>query len=169
MLKSMDEVRRSEQGKWSRNRKAGRKLPMIPKGRMTDEQKAVTEGLIKKFPKTGRAFGMVQVLDDVHGCTQKTEAEESLKKLMGWMNRSRLEPMKTAAKTLKENKDTILNYFDNRITNALAEGLDSMIQTAKRRARGFATLKGYTCMIFLVVGRLKLSCPELFAASTMKT
>jgi transposase len=89
MLKSMDEVRRSEQGKWSRNRKAGRKLPMIPKGRMTDEQKAVTEGLIKKFPKTGRAFGMVQVLDDVHGCTQKTEAEESLKKLMGWMNRSR--------------------------------------------------------------------------------
>jgi transposase len=77
--------------------------------------------------------------------------------------------MKTAAKTLKENKDTILNYFDNRITNALAEGLDSMIQTAKRRARGFATLKGYTCMIFLVVGRLKLSCPELFAASTMKT
>ncbi len=162
MLKAMDKVRREEQGKLSRSRKAGRKLLMIPKGRMTKQQKAVTTDLLKNFPKTGRAFSMVQSLDEVYKCTRKKQAERKYKRLMNWMNKSRLEPMKTAAKTLKENQETILNYFDNRITNALAEGLNSMIQMAKRRARGFATIKGYTCMIFLVVGRLKLSCPELF-------
>lgn len=162
LLKGMDEVRRSEQGKWNRNRKAGRKLLMIPQSKMTDEQKVATTELLMRFPKTGRAFSMVQSLDEFYKCTRKKQAERKLKHLMGWMDRSRLDPMKTVSKTLKENQATILNYFDNRITNALAEGLNSMIQMAKRRARGFATLKGYKCMIFLVVGRLKLSCPEIF-------
>lgn len=168
MLDAMDEVRRKEQGRWNRNRKAGRKLLMIPEGRMNDQQKVATKDLLRKYPKTGRAFQMVQSLDDIYDCTRSKKAARKLKRLMSWMNRSRLEPMKEAAKTLKNNEETILNYFDNRVTNALAEGLNSMIQMAKRRARGFATLKGYSCMIYLVVGRLKLSCPELFEHSAVK-
>ena len=42
------------------------------------------------------------------------------------------------------------------MTNALAEGINSMIQSAKRRARGFRTFEGYACMIYLVVGKFKL-------------
>jgi len=46
--------------------------------------------------------------------------------------------------------------------NAIAEGITSMIQSAKRRARGFRTIEGYAAAIFLAVGKLKLSCPALF-------
>lgn len=67
-----------------------------------------------------------------------------------------------AAQTLKGYKDSILAYFRYRTTNAIAEGLNSLIQAAKRRARGYRTFEGYSCMIYLVVGKLKLACPKLF-------
>ncbi len=71
--------------------------------------------------------------------------------------------MKKVANTLKEHKQTILVYFYQRVTNAIAEGINSLIQAGKGKARGFHTFIGYECMIYLVVGKLKLSCPPLFA------
>ena len=43
----------------------------------------------------------------------------------------RLEPMKEAASTLMNHNEEILNYFMNRLTNAISEGINSMIQAAK--------------------------------------
>lgn len=71
--------------------------------------------------------------------------------------------MKKVANSFKSNKEEILNYFYHRVTNAIAEGINSLIQSAKRRARGFRTFESYECMIHLVVGKLNLSCPDLFA------
>ena len=71
--------------------------------------------------------------------------------------------MKKVADTLRKHKKVILGYFFARVTNAVAEGINSMIQSAKRRARGFRTFESYECMIYLVVGKLNLSCPDLFA------
>jgi transposase len=40
---------------------------------------------------------------------------------------SRLEPMKKVARSFKHNKGKILEYFENRYTNAFAEGMNSMM------------------------------------------
>lgn len=163
VLKGMDTVRREEQGRLkSRRRDSGKKLLMIPETRQTEEQKIRITELSKKYPKTGRAFRMVQVIDEMYKCTRIEDAELVFKRLISWMNRSRLKPMKDVAKSLQQYKGAILSYFKNRLTNAIAEGINSLIQSAKRRARGFRTIEGYTCMIYLVVGKLKLSCAELF-------
>lgn len=163
VLDGMDEVRREEQGrKQARNKRAGRKLLMIPQKRMTDEQNIVTQALCKEYPKTGRAFQMVQQFDDLYRCSTIIEAESVLKKITSWMMHSRLEPMKRVAKSLRKNKTEILEYFKNRLTNAFAEGMNSLIQAAKRKARGFRTFRGYKTMIFLAVGRLHLSYPYPF-------
>ena len=164
MLKAMDEVRKSEQGKEkSKKKNAGKKLLMIPETRQTEQQKEAVEKLSKQYPKTGRAFRMVQSLDDMYKCNDIDDAEKVLKKLISWLNHSRLQPMKEVAKTLKKNKNEILNYFYYRVTNAIAEGINSLIQSAKRRARGFRTYEGYESMIYLTVGKLNLECPKLFA------
>lgn len=163
MLKAMDTVRREEQGKIvSRQRSAGKKLLMIPQERQTEEQRQAMEKLSQNYPKTGRAFQMVQNLDDMYKCPDINSAEHTFTRLLSWLNRSRLEPMKAVAKTLKAHKKAILSYFHQRLTNAIAEGINSLIQSAKRRARGFRTYKGYECMIYLTVGKLKLACPTLF-------
>lgn len=110
-----------------------------------------------------RAYRMVQQIDDMYKCSDMSEAENIFDKLIRWLRRSRLEPMKKVASSLKSKKQEILNYFYYRMTNALAEGINSMIQSAKRRARGFRTFEGYACMIYLVVGKLNLSCPNPFS------
>jgi len=163
VLSGMDEVRREEQGKkYARSRSAGKKLLMIPEGRMTDQQMAAKEVLCQEYPKTGRAFRMVQAFDDVYRSATMEEARSVLKRVTSWMMHSGLEPMKRVARSLRKNLQDILEYFRNRLTNAFAEGMNSLIQAAKRKARGFRTYAGYRIMIFLVVGRLQLSYPQPF-------
>ena len=163
MLQAMDEVRRTEQSKsLSRSRRSGKKLLMIPESRLSDQQQVRINELSKQYQKTGRAYRMVQVLDEMYKCPSPEAAESVFDRKISWLRRSRLEPMKKVALSLKQRKETILSYFRYRVTNAIAEGINSLIQAAKRKARGYRTFEGYSCMIYLVVGKLKLDCPPLF-------
>jgi transposase len=163
VLDGMDAVRREEQGQaYARRKDAGRKLLMIPQGRLTDEQALVVDRLCQTYPKTGRAFRMVQQFDDLYRCMKYSDAQLRLKALTSWMMHSRLNPMKAVAQSLRRNKQAILEYFRIRISNAFAEGMNSLIQAAKRKARGFRTFQGYRTMIFLAVGKLHLSYPSPF-------
>lgn len=159
-LDGMDEVRREEQGrKFARSRRAGRKLTMIPLSRMSTQQQEKMEKLSREYPKTGRAFRMVQQLDDLYHARDRLEAESILRRLTSWMMHSRLEPMKRVAASLRRHKEEIMTYFEQRISNAFAEGINSLIQTAKRKARGFRTFNGYRTAILLAVGKLSLAYP----------
>lgn len=158
LLDALDKVRREEQGLRKHAGGKGRKLVMIPEGKLTQKQREAVEELSRKYPKTGRAYRMVQTLDYVYSSLDEAKAKERFSQLIRWMRRSRLEPMKHAAATLKTYKDEILAYFRSRLTNAIAEGINSMIQAAKRKARGYKTFRGFSCMIYLVAGKLRLSC-----------
>ena len=105
---------------------------------------------------------MVQSLDEVYQCNSPQDATKVFDGLIRWLRKSRLEPMKKVATTLKKHKGSILSYFYFRVTNAVAEAINSLIQAAKRKARGYRTYEGYECMIYLVAGKLKLDCPPLF-------
>lgn len=158
MLEAMDKVRREEQGKEYKQRKMGRKLLMIPQARMNERQIERVMQLSKKYPKTGRAFRMVQSIDAVYMCGDEEEAKYAFGRLISWLKRSRLQPMKNVAKTLLKHEEQILGYFKARLTNAIAEGINSIIQAGKRKARGFRTFEGFKCMIYLVSSKLQF-CP----------
>jgi transposase len=115
------------------------------------------------YPKTGRAFRMVQSLDVMYACYTAEEADQRFKQLISWLKRSRLGSMKRAAATLLEHKPQIMAYFLTRLTNAIAEGINSLIQTGKRKARGFRTFRGYSTMIYLTCSKLDFAPVQLFA------
>lgn len=50
--------------------------------------------------------------------------------------RSRIEPLKKVVRMLRRHRQGLLNYTKHRITNAAAEGFNSIIQTIKANARG---------------------------------
>lgn len=164
LLKALDTVRKDEQKESGRKKELFlcRKLFMVPQGRMTDKQRTMVAELSKQYKKTGRAFRIVQSLDDFYASTSMVEAQERLDKLCSWMRRCRLKPMKDAALTLRNHSKEILNYFHTRLTNAICEGINAMIQAAKRKARGFHTFEGYAAMIYWVAGKLDLATPVLF-------
>lgn len=161
LLDGMDEVRRMEQkAQRSKALNLGRRLLMIPEHKQTAEQKEKTATLCKEYPKTGRAYRMVQALDIVYASKNYDEAKEKFDNLYRWLRRSRLEPMKRAALSLRKNAKEILNIFTTKLTNAICEGINSMIQAAKRKARGYHTFVGFSSMIYLIVGKLQLACPN---------
>lgn len=161
---AMDEVRKMEQ-KDADDKKdlfQSRRLFMVPKAKMTEEQASNLSALSRRFPKTGKAFQIVASLDDFYRSATPEDAEGAFARLYSWMRRCRLEPMKEAAQTLMRHKDRILAYFTDRLTNAICEGINSLVQAAKRKARGYRTLQGYTAMIYLIAGKLKLEAPNPF-------
>jgi len=103
---------------------------------------------------------MVQSLDTVYASKDIDEAREKFNSLFRWLRKSRLEPMKKVALTLKKYSVEILNIFTTRLTNAICEGINSMIQAAKRKARGYHTIQGFSCMIYLIAAKLQLACPN---------
>jgi transposase len=73
-----------------------------------------------------------------------------------WATHSRLDPIKKAAKTLKTHLDNIVTYARHRITNALAEGINTKIEKIKRMACGFRNRNHYRTAIYFHCGGLDL-------------
>lgn len=164
LIDALDEVRKAEQKTVSDKKELfrGRRLFMIPEAKMTLDQSIILSKMSKRYPLTGRAYRIVAALDDFYASRNPKEAETAFDGLYSWMRRCRLKPMKAAAETLRRHRDKILAYFKSRITNAICEGINSMIQAAKRKARGFHTFEGFSSMIYLVAGKLDLAVPNPF-------
>ena len=108
-------------------------------------------------PKLGRALGLRESLQDVLA----TRNEAGLKWWCGWAARSRLEPFRKLARTLKTHGDGILGYFESGITSAAIEAINGKLQLAKRIARGFRNFEFFRAIAYLKPSRLNLSLPSL--------
>jgi transposase len=161
LTKALDEVRKNEQREVDDKKTLFqyRKLFLTRDDHMSQKQQDRYRTLSKTYPKTARAHRIVESLDTFYACTNLSDASKRFKELYSWMRRCRLEPMKNAALTLMNHRKEIMNYFHDRITNAICEGINSLVQAAKRKAGGFNTFDGFRAMIFLVSGNLKLDVP----------
>lgn len=161
---AVDTVRKAE-AKSNQDLKKTKYIWLKNDENLTDLQRAKKKTLMRKHLKTARAYSMRVELQDIYeNCHSRSEAEGRLKKLCGWMMRSRLEPMKELCKMIRKNWNEILNYFSLRYTNAILEGTNSIIQNIKRRARGFRNPEYFKTIIYLCCGKLDLDAvAESFA------
>ena len=74
----------------------------------------------------------------------------------GWARRSKLEPIKRVALMLNDRLDNILTYCKHRITQGVAEGLNSKIMAVKRYACGFRNERNFETAIYFHCGGLDL-------------
>lgn len=155
---AVDKVRRSE----TRSRpefKGSRYLWLKNDANLTAAQKAERGSLAKANLKTGRAWAMRLAFQDIYKERSRPWAELMLERWCSWARRSRLEPMKAVAATLRRHSDGILAWFDSRIANGLIEGINSLVQAAKAKARGYRTLRNLMAITYLVAGKLDLKLP----------
>jgi transposase len=73
-----------------------------------------------------------------------------------WATHCQLQPIIDAAKTLKRHEAGLLSYFEHRITNAGAEGLNSRIQVIKVSARGYRNREHFKTATYFHLGGLQL-------------
>ena len=125
---------------------------------LTEKQQNKKQSLQKQHLKTARAYAMRVELQDIYEqASNRTNADIRLSSLCSWMMHSRLFPMKEFAKLIRNHWNEILNYFEHRYTNAILEGMNSIIQNIKRRARGFRNDEYFKTMIYLGCGKLDLN------------
>jgi transposase len=144
---AVDKTRREECSEHA-NLKGGRYALLRNPETMTDEQLGfVSDLLLRKTQlKTARAFHLKLVFQDFyHQPHQKAEAY--LKKWCSWASRSRVPAMADAARTIKNHWDGVLRWFTSQITNGLLEGINSLIQAAKAKARGYRTSRNLIAMV----------------------
>lgn len=106
--------------------------------------------------KVGRAWAIKEMFSEFWKYVYTKSAEKFFKKWYWWVTHSRLKPLIKIAKTLKEHLKNILTYFKHRITNAVAEGLNSKIQQIKTAARGFRKFENYRIAILFHCGKLDM-------------
>ena len=135
---AVDSVRR-EEAKTNPLLTGARYALLKNKKNLIVKQKATRESL--SLPslnlKSVRALQIRETFQQIYTATSKEDFESRLKKWYFWATHSRLKPIIKAAKTIKRHWDGVLNWKDSQINNGLLEGLNSVIQAAKRKARGY--------------------------------
>ena len=108
---------------------------------------------VKNHLKTSRAYH--NKLNSQELFKQPVEyAEIYLEKWYFWATHSRLEPIKEAAYTIKRHWDGVLQWFHSGVNNGILEGINSVIQAAKARARGYRTTRNIVTTIYFIAGKL---------------
>mgnify|MGYP001580396404 CR=1 FL=1 len=156
---AVDEVRRQERASRPELTKT-RYLWLKNPENLTVRQAATIERLsLKKLKlKTARAYHLRLVFQEFWDQTRE-EAEVFLRRWYSWAVRSRLAPMREAAATIKRHWSGILRWFESRVSNGVLEGINSLVQAAKSRARGYRTSKNLITMIYLIAGKLDFHLP----------
>lgn len=70
--------------------------------------------------------------------------------------RSRLAPLKKFVRMIRSHWEGILSWQRTRASNGILEGTNSLIQAAKRKARGYRNKDKMMTIIYLIAGRLPL-------------
>ena len=60
---------------------------------------------------------------------------------------------------MKRHWNGILRWFTSKINNGILEGINSLIQATKAKARGYRTIKNLITMIYLIGGKLEFKLP----------
>jgi transposase len=106
--------------------------------------------------KTARAWAIKEMLRDLWDCPSREDAEEFQARWYAWATRSQLTPVRKVAAMVKNHLHNILTYYTHRITNAVSEGLNSAIQTIKKRAGGYRNIENFKTAIYFHCGGLDL-------------
>ena len=133
---------------------------------LTERQAARRMSLEREHLPTARACAMTEAMRAVYACPDRESAAPELDRLASWIMHSNVPEMKRVARTVRREREGILNWFSARATNGFLEGVNSIIQSLKRAARGFRNVGYFTTMIFLRLGRLDFSAQIAPACAT---
>ena len=159
---AVDKVRRQENTENSLLKKT-RYIWLKNPQNLTKKQREKFTSLAKMNLKTVRAYKLKLALQEFWQIEDVNTSDAFLQMWYLWAKRSRLEPMIEAADFINRNWQGIMQYITSRINNGVLEGINSVIQTVKRKARGFRNVKNFITAIYLNCSKLEFNLPEAFS------
>ncbi|WP_366184197.1 transposase [Flavobacterium ovatum] len=103
----------------------------------SESQKERAKILFQEYPKIETVYYLSLKLRNIYN--KNTDKSVAITKLAHWYNdveKLEIKSFNTIMNTIKINYDSILNYFDNRSTNASAESFNAKIKAFRNQFRG---------------------------------
>lgn len=153
---AVDAVRRAE---WRKDKtvKGSRYLLLRNPESLTPEQEAALAEIMERNTALAEAYRLKETFRDLYRQPDWTSARGFLKAWVVAVIKSDLAPMIKAAGTIRRHWAGILHWHVSRVSNGVMEGLASLIQAAKRKARGYRNHATFICMAYLIAGKLDFS------------
>jgi transposase len=120
------------------------------------ESRRQLEKLRQEKLKTAKAWSLKELAMDIWKYRVRDLAIDAWSQWLSWAMHSRLEPVKQVARMVREHLTGILNAMEHGVTNARAEGINSVIQWLKYAARGFRNRERFRNAIYFHLGALDL-------------
>jgi transposase len=164
MNKALNEVRASEVKQLQRDGyepvlKGARWVLLKRPENLTENQAATLEKLLQYNLKSVRSHLMREDFQRFWEYTYSGWAGRFLDQWCARAMRSKIEPLKKMARTLRDKRELILNWFraDGRISAGIVEGLNNKLKLIIRKSYGFRTQQAYEIALYHNLGAL----PEL--------
>ena len=166
MNDALDEVRAGEARKLVEDGyepvlKKARWCILKRKENLTGKQRIRLRDILKYNLQTVRAYLLKEQFQHFWDYDSPTWAGKFLDQWIAAVMRSRIEPMKRVAKTLRNHRELILNYFraKKQFSSGVVEGLNNKVKVTMRKSYGFRTFRVTELALYHVLG--KLPEPEL--------
>lgn len=154
---AVDQVRR-EEAKTNPLLKGNRYLFIKNKANLSQkQQEKLRELQMEQINlQTMKALQMRENFQQIYQAWSTGQFIHLLKKWIDWVKQSGLKPMEKAANMVRNHWHGIIQWKQSQINNGLLEGLNSVIQAAKRKARGYKK-KHFITIAYLLTGKLNLN------------
>jgi transposase len=124
--------------------------------KVNEERRAQFDELRASTLKVARAWAIKETARGLWGYVRRGWALKAWNRWLAWAFRSRLEPVRKAARVIKKNLWGILNAVVKNVTNATSESLNAKIQWVKKNACGFRNRERFKTAILFHCGGLDL-------------
>ncbi len=135
-----------------------------PENLTAEEQERLDTMVANQCHKSVEAYTHKLNLQNVYFAENRQEAETLLKQWHKKTSKSTISLIQKMSRTVMAHWDGILSYFDSALTTGFLEGINSLIQSAKARARGYRNPRNMISMAYLIAGKLKFN--KLYAQPT---
>ncbi len=121
------------------------------------QAEAEFRGLLAQDLKTGTAWALKENFDRLWKYRTLSRAVKFLRDWVETARGTRLVPLGKAADMVEKHAGGILNFLWHPITNAGAEGVNSIIQSLKHAARGLPNFQSFRNRVLFFLGKLDLT------------
>jgi transposase len=160
VTEAVDQVRRTEHKSLLRegdDRLNGtRYLWLTSQDNLTEQQRQRFDRAYHRHLATSKAWGYKEMLRELWDHSTVASAKAWFTQWYRRVIHTKLKPLKKVARTIRERIDNVVSYCQHPITNAVAEGINSKVQSIKRRVGGFRNKQNYMTAIFFYCGGLEL-------------
>ena len=158
---AMDKVRRVEHKEHAELK--GEKYTFLKNQQnLSDKKKNKLAEMIILYPKLGEAYRLKMLFNDLWEMPDKSAATAFLTQWCKEVDEAKIPAFMDFSKTVRAHWSGIIHFVESRISNGILEGINSKVQLAKRRARGYRNINNFINMIYFLCGKLKFDYPLYF-------